>query len=44
MFGGAADLVRDVMVGGRWVLRRRRHAGEDAAVAAYKAALKDLLA
>ena len=44
VFGGAADLVRDIMVGGRWVLRRRRHAGEDAAVAAYKATLKDLLA
>ena len=43
VFSGAADLVRDVMVCGRWVLRRRRHGGEDAAAAAYKATLKDLL-
>jgi len=36
--------VRDVMVAGRWVVRERRHAAEEAAVARYKQAVKALLA
>jgi formimidoylglutamate deiminase len=44
IFSGAHDLVRDVMVAGRWVVRNRRHANAQTAAAAYKKALKELLA
>jgi formimidoylglutamate deiminase len=43
IFSGAGDLVRDVMVAGRWVVRERRHDAEPAAAAAYKAAVRRLL-
>jgi len=44
VFSGATDLVRDVMVAGRWVVRQRRHAAEEGAATAYKSALQALLA
>ena len=44
VFSGASDLVRDVMVGGRWVVRERHHAGEERAASAYRQALRSLLA
>jgi formimidoylglutamate deiminase len=44
LFCGSEGLVRDVMVGGRWVVQNRRHASEEAAALAYKGALKALLA
>jgi formimidoylglutamate deiminase len=43
IFSGSSGLVRDVMVGGRWVVRDTRHAAEDAAAEAYKQTLKELL-
>ena len=44
VFSGATDLVRDVMVGGRWMVREKRHAAEEAALSRYKDAVKLLLA
>jgi formimidoylglutamate deiminase len=44
VFSGSGDLVRDVMVGGRWVVEQKRHPAEEAAAARYKDALKLLLA
>jgi formimidoylglutamate deiminase len=44
VFSGSADLVRDVMVAGRWVVREKRHAAEEAALSRYKDAVKLLLA
>jgi formimidoylglutamate deiminase len=44
VFSGSSDLVRDVMVGGRWVVQQRHHAAEEAAVSRYKDTLKLLLA
>lgn len=44
VFSGAEDLVRDVMVGGKWAVRERRHAREEAAAAAFKRARAELLA
>ena len=38
VFGGNANPIRDVFVGGRQVIDRGRHAHEDAALAAYRAA------
>ena len=38
VFGGNANPIRDVFVGGRQVIDRGRHAREDAALAAYRAA------
>jgi formimidoylglutamate deiminase len=43
VFSGAAGLVRDVMVGGRWVVREGRHALAEAAAAAYRRAIAGLL-
>lgn len=43
VFSGASDLVRDVMVGGRWVVQQKRHAAEEAAASRYKDALRLLL-
>ena len=37
VFSGNANPVRDVMVGGRWVVREGRHPLEDEAAAAYRA-------
>ncbi|MDH3966367.1 MAG: formimidoylglutamate deiminase [Rhodospirillales bacterium] len=44
VFAGNDNPVRDVMVGGRWVVRERRHGEEAAVLAAYKAALAELTA
>ena len=44
IFSGTADLVRDVMVGGKWAVSERRHPEEDAAAAAFKRAAQELLA
>jgi formimidoylglutamate deiminase len=44
VFSGSTDLVRDVMVGGRWVVQQKSHAAEEAAAARYREALKLLLA
>jgi formimidoylglutamate deiminase len=44
VFSGATDLVRDVMVGGHWVVQEKRHAAEEAAVSRYRDAIKLLLA
>ncbi|HYN13114.1 MAG TPA: formimidoylglutamate deiminase [Burkholderiales bacterium] len=44
VFSGSSGLVRDVMVGGTWVVAERRHAAEDAAAEAYKRSVKQLLA
>jgi len=44
VFSGSTGLVRDVMVGGRWVVRDRRHSAEASAAADYKRAVKALLA
>jgi formimidoylglutamate deiminase len=43
VFSGASGLVRDVMVAGRWAVRDRRHPLEEAAAAAYKQALRELV-
>jgi len=42
IFGPCRKPVRDVMVGGRWVVRDGRHPREDAVLAAYRAALAHL--
>lgn len=44
LFAGNEALVRDVMVGGRWVVRDYRHAEEEAILAGYKDALRALMA
>jgi formimidoylglutamate deiminase len=44
VFSGAQGLVRDVMVGGRWVVRRGRHPREEDAAAAFRRALAKLRA
>jgi formimidoylglutamate deiminase len=44
VFAGSNGMVRDVMVAGRWVVKGKRHAKARTASAAYKRALKTLLA
>ena len=44
VFAGNVPLVRDVMVGGRWVVRDGRHPGEEVAALAYREALAALAA
>jgi formimidoylglutamate deiminase len=44
IFAGGNGMVRDVMVAGRWVVKGKRHAKAQRAAAAYKRALKTLLA
>jgi formimidoylglutamate deiminase len=44
IFGPARSPVRDVMVGGRWVVRDGLHANEQATLADYRAALARLVA
>ena len=44
IFSGGADLVRDVMVGGAWIVREGRHAQEHSAASAYKRVVAELLA
>ncbi|MSQ63405.1 MAG: formimidoylglutamate deiminase [Betaproteobacteria bacterium] len=43
VFSGATGLVRDVMVGGKWAVRQRRHAREESARNAYLRAVAALL-
>ena len=43
VFSGSNDLVRDVMVGGRWVVQQKQHAAEEASAARYRETLKLLL-
>jgi formimidoylglutamate deiminase len=42
LFCGNDNLVRDVLVGGRWVVRGGRHPDQDAIAARYKTALQQL--
>ena len=42
VFSGNRNPVKDVMVGGRWVVRDRRHEAEDAVLAAYRQATEQL--
>ena len=44
VFSGAENLVRDVMVGGNWVVSRGCHALQEQAAARFKQALGELLA
>ena len=44
VFSGATDLVRDVMVGGTWVVREGLHPREGPAGNAYRRAVAELLA
>lgn len=43
VFAGTPGLVRNVMVGGRWVVRERRHRLDEVSEAAYREALAALL-
>jgi len=43
VFSGATGLVRDVMVGGKWAVKERRHAREEPARHAYLRAVAELL-
>jgi formimidoylglutamate deiminase len=43
VFSGNANLVRDVIVGGRWLVRDGRHLRRDAVAAAYRAAVARLV-
>ena len=43
VFSGNANLVRDVMVGGRWLVRDGRHLRRDDIAAAYRAAVARLV-
>jgi formimidoylglutamate deiminase len=43
VFSGSSDFVRDVMVGGRWVVQQKHHAAEDAAASRYREVLRVLL-
>jgi len=43
VFSGNSNLVRDVMVAGRWVVRERRHAQEETAAERYARAVAELL-
>jgi formimidoylglutamate deiminase len=43
VFSGSSDLVRDVMVAGRWVVQQKHHAAEEAAGTRYRDVLKVLL-
>ena len=42
VFGPCRKPVRDVMVGGRWVVRERHHADEDAVLARYRRTIAEL--
>ena len=42
VFSGNLNPVRDVMIGGRWVVREAHHAREDEIAARYRAALKQI--
>ncbi len=42
VFSGGGEALRDVMAGGRWIVRDRRHPAEEAAASAYRAAIARL--
>jgi formimidoylglutamate deiminase len=42
IFGGAAGAIKDVMVGGRWVVRDRKHSAEDEIARRYRVAIDAL--
>ena len=42
VFSGAVNPVRDVMVGGEWVVKQGRHPREEAVRSAYAEAVKRL--
>ena len=44
IFGPARQVVRDVMVGGRWVIGEGHHGDEEAILARYRQTVKRLLA
>jgi formimidoylglutamate deiminase len=44
VFSGSTELVREVMVGGRWVVQEKQHAAQEEAAAGYKDAVRELLA
>jgi formimidoylglutamate deiminase len=44
LFGGNDGWVKDVMVGGKWVVKDRHHAGEEAAQRAFSDAMAALMA
>jgi formimidoylglutamate deiminase len=44
LFGGSDAWVKDVMAGGRWVVRDRHHAGEESAQRAFAKAMSELMA
>ena len=43
IFAGNANPVRDVMAGGKWVIKQGRHEQEAAVREGYRAAVQDLL-
>jgi formimidoylglutamate deiminase len=43
LFAGSERQIRDVMVGGRWVVRDGQHAGERASASAFARVLRELL-
>ena len=44
LFGGNDAWVKDVMVGGTWMVKDRHHAGEEAAQRAFADAMSALMA
>ena len=44
VFAGYQNPVRDVMAGGRWVVREGRHTDEEEVLRRYRAALAELTA
>ena len=44
IFAPARDAVRDVMVGGAWMIKDRRHGFEDDLAASYRAAIAEIMA
>ena len=42
VFAGTSESVRDVMVGGRWLVQERRHFAETAVAAGYKRAMQTI--
>ncbi|HEY1386121.1 MAG TPA: formimidoylglutamate deiminase [Dongiaceae bacterium] len=44
LFGGNDSWIKDVMVGGKWVVKDRHHAGEEAAQRAFAGAIGALMA
>lgn len=42
LFAGGSAAIRDVMVGGRWVVKGRRHLAEDALAAEFRTTIQRL--